>query len=76
MAIRLWLKDYEKKDHISKREKGILRFASSNFKNGHFAVGIDPLGLSTDTVRLTSKKTLRNMAELMGQLKADWSIWG
>lgn len=60
MAIRLWLKDYEKKDHISKREKGILRFASSNFKNGHFAVGIDPLGLSTDTVRLTSKKTLIN----------------
>ena len=52
MAIRLWPKDYEKKDHISKREKGILKFASTNFKDGHLAVGIDPLGLSTDTVKI------------------------
>lgn len=44
MAIRLWPQDYERKDHITKAEKGILRYAARNFQNGHMVVGIDPVG--------------------------------
>lgn len=43
MAIRLWPQDYERKDHITKAEKGILRYAARNFQNGHMVVGIDPV---------------------------------
>lgn len=46
MAIRLWPKEYERKDHITKAEKGLLRHALRHLDSGHFAVGIDPLGLS------------------------------
>ena len=46
MAIRLWPKEYERKDHITKAEKGLLRHASRHLDSGHFVVGIDPLGLS------------------------------
>ena len=42
MAIRLWPKDYERKEHISKAEKVLLRNAERNFKDGHIVVGIDP----------------------------------
>lgn len=52
MAIRLWPQDYERKDHITKAEKGILRYAARNFQNGHMVVGIDPVGLSGEKVRL------------------------
>ncbi len=46
MAIRLWPQDYERKDHITKAEKALLRNAARNFQSGHIAVGIDPLGLA------------------------------
>lgn len=52
MAIRLWPQDYERKDHITKAEKGILRYAARNFQNGHMVVGIDPVGLSGERVKL------------------------
>ena len=52
MAIRLWPQDYERKDHITKAEKGILRYAARNFQNGHMVVGIDPVGLSGEKVKL------------------------
>ncbi len=52
MAIRLWPKDYERKDHITKAEKNLLRYAARNFQNGHIAVGIDPVGLSNETTRM------------------------
>lgn len=52
MAIRLWPKDYERKEHISKAEKVLLRNAERNFKDGHIVVGIDPLGMSTSTVKM------------------------
>lgn len=52
MTIRLWPKDFERKDHISKAEKGILRFAGRNFRDGHIAVGIDPVGLSTEKIKM------------------------
>lgn len=52
MAIRLWPNDYERKEHITKAEKILLRNAERNFRDGHFAVGIDPLGMSTDTVKM------------------------
>lgn len=52
MAIRLWPQDYERKDHITKAEKGILRYAARNFQNGHMVVGIDPVGLSSEKVKM------------------------
>ena len=52
MAIRLWPQDYERKDHITKAEKNLLRYAARNFKGGHIAVGIDPVGMSNDTVHM------------------------
>lgn len=52
MSIRLWPQDYERKEHITKLEKVLLRNASRNFNNGHIAVGIDPVGMSTATVKM------------------------
>lgn len=52
MAIRLWPQDYERKDHITKAEKALLRNAARNFQSGHIAVGIDPLGLSNEKVHM------------------------
>lgn len=52
MAIRLWPQEYERKDHITKAEKAILRYAARNFQNGHVVVGIDPVGLSTEKVKI------------------------
>lgn len=52
MAIRLWPKDFERKNHISKQERSVLKFADRNFKEGHIAVGIDPMGMSTDIVKI------------------------
>ena len=52
IAIRLWPKDYERKEYITRGEKSLLRFAGENFVSGHFAVGIDPIGMSTDKVKM------------------------
>ena len=52
MSIRLWPQDYERKEHITKSEKILLRNASRNFKSGHIAVSIDPLGMSTPSVKM------------------------
>ena len=52
MSIRLWPQDFERKDHITKAEKALLRYASRNFQNGHIVIGIDPVGLSTEKVRM------------------------
>jgi len=52
MSIRLWPQDFDRKDHISKSEKFLLRNAARNFTSGHFAVGIDPVGMSTPDVRM------------------------
>ena len=52
MSIRLWPKDFERKDHITKEEKALLRSAGQNLDEGHFVVGIDPVGLSTDKVHM------------------------
>ena len=52
MSIRLWPQDYERKEHIMKAEKALLRYAARNFQSGHIAVGIDPLGLSSEKIKL------------------------
>lgn len=52
MALRLWPKDFERKEHITKEEKALLRNAAQNIKDGHFVVGIDPIGMSTDKVHM------------------------
>lgn len=52
MPIRLWPADYERKDHITSSEKYLLRNATKTFNNGHFVIGIDPLGMSTPKVHM------------------------
>lgn len=52
MALRLWPKDFERKDHITREEKFLLRNASQNLCDGHFTVGIDPVGMSSDKVHM------------------------
>lgn len=52
MSIRLWPNDYAKKEHISQGEKLLLRNASRNLKEGHFAVDIDPVRMSTSAVKM------------------------
>lgn len=52
MSLRLWPKDFERKDHITKEEKALLRNAAQNLEEGHFVVGIDPVGLSNDKVHM------------------------
>ena len=52
MAIRLWPQDYDRKENITKAEKALLRNAARNLNSGHFAVGIDPVGMSTTTVKM------------------------
>jgi len=45
MALRIWPKDFERKEHITKEEKALLRNATQNLSDGHFVVGIDPVGM-------------------------------
>lgn len=52
MAIRLWPKDFERKEHITREEKVLLRNASQNITEGYFAVGVDPVGMSSNKVRM------------------------
>lgn len=75
MSVRLWPNDYEQKDHISMAEKKLLRNAARNFKNGHLAVGIDPLGLSNDKVRIgmyiSPEEGLITFSIYQGKIAAD-----
>ena len=52
MALRIWPKDFERKEHITKEEKALLRNAIQNLSDGHFVIGIDPIGMSTDKVHM------------------------
>lgn len=52
MAIKTWPKEYEKKEHITKEERTLLRNAEQRLSDGYFAVGIDPVGLSTERVHM------------------------
>lgn len=50
--IRLWPRDFEKKEHISREERNILRTAAKYFNDGHMVIGIDPIGMSTDEIKM------------------------
>ena len=52
MPIRLWPNDYVKKEHITSNERFLLRNAEKNFKDGHFAVDIDPVRMSNSTLKM------------------------
>lgn len=52
MALRIWPKDFERKEHITKEEKALLRNATQNLSDGHFVVGIDPVGMSKAKVHM------------------------
>lgn len=48
MSIRLWPQDFERKEHITKYEKALLRFAERNFNDGHMVVNINMLGMGNN----------------------------
>ena len=52
MALRLWPSDFERKEHITREEKSLLRNAIQNIREGHFAVGVDPIGMSTNKIHM------------------------
>ncbi len=52
MALRIWPGDYERKEHITREERLLLRNALQSISDGHFVIGIDPVGMSTDTVHM------------------------
>ena len=52
MTLRIWPKDFERKNHITKEEKALLRNASQNLRDGHFVVGVDPVGMSSAKVHM------------------------
>ena len=52
MPIRLWPNDYVKKEHITSNERFLLRNAEKNFKDGHFAVDIDPVRMSNSALKM------------------------
>lgn len=52
MPIKIWPREYEKKDHINASERFLLRNALRNFKEGCFVIGIDPMGYSTDKIHM------------------------
>ena len=52
MPIRLWPNDYVKKEHITSSERFLLRNAEKNFKDGHFAVDIDPVRMCNSTLKM------------------------
>ena len=37
MPVKLWPKDFERKDHITKEEKNLLKNAGQILQEGHFA---------------------------------------
>ncbi len=75
MAIRLWPQDYERKEHITKAERALLKNAGRNLSNGHMVVGIDPLGMSTSAVRMgmyiSPREGLITFSLYQGQLCKD-----
>ena len=52
MAVKIWPKEYERKPHINSCERYLLRNGERNFKEGSLVVGIDPEGISTETVHI------------------------
>ncbi|WP_294242056.1 AAA family ATPase [Pseudobutyrivibrio sp.] len=52
MPIKIWPKEFEKKEHINAAERFLLRNAMRNFKEGCFVVGIDPVGFATDLIHM------------------------
>ena len=52
MSVKIWPREYEKKEHINSGERYLLRNALRNLKDGSFVVGIDPVGLCTDKVHM------------------------
>lgn len=52
MPVKIWPREFEKKDHINAAERFLLRNAMRNLKEGCFAIGIDPVGFATDKVHM------------------------
>ena len=52
MPVKIWPREFEKKEHINAAERFLLRNAMRNLKEGCFAIGIDPVGFATDKVHI------------------------
>ena len=52
MPVKIWPREFEKKEHINAAERFLLRNAMRNLKEGCFAIGIDPVGFATDKVHM------------------------
>ncbi len=52
MPVKIWPREFEKKEHINASERFLLRNAMRNLKDGCFAIGIDPVGFATDKVHM------------------------
>jgi len=52
VSLVLWPREYERKSNITKEERMLIKTVSHNFDEGHFAVGIDPVGLCTPENRM------------------------
>ena len=52
MPVKIWPREFEKKEHINTAERFLLRNAMRNLKEGCFAIGIDPVGFATDKVHM------------------------
>ena len=52
MSVTIWPEEYERKDHINREERILLRTALKYMKAGDFVTGIDPVGLANEKVHM------------------------
>ncbi len=73
MSVKIWPREFEKKEHINAAERFLLRNAMRNFKDGYFAIGIDPVGFATTKVHMgmyiSPKKGLITFSIVQGKLE-------
>lgn len=75
MSLTVWPREYERKPNISKEERNLLKTVAKNFDEGHFVIGIDPLGLCTSENRMgffiSPEKGLITFSVFMGEFRED-----
>ena len=75
MSIKIWPREFEKKEHINAGERFLLRNALRNFREGSFVVGIDPVGFSTDKIHMgmfiSPGEGLLTFSVVQGMVDAD-----
>ena len=76
MPVKIWPREYEKKEHINAAERFILRNALRNLKNGYVATGIDPVGFSTEKIHMgmyiSPSEGLITFSIVQGKMDPTW----